>query len=90
MAVDYGLHAMLTKNPSFEVIEEIGDVIRGGIPTIKTLTTYLWMMDDGHRYGVMSEVAEHGGLSIVHAEDDAIANWLTAKYLREGKTHGAS
>ena len=88
MAVDYGLHAMLTKNPSFEVIEEIGDVIRGGIPTIKTLTTYLWMMDDGHRYGVMSEVAEHGGLSIVHAEDDAIANWLTAKYLREGKTHG--
>ena len=89
MAVDYGLHAMLTKNPSFEVIEEIGDVIRGGIPTVKTLTTYLWMMDDGHRYGVMSEVAEHGGLSIVHAEDDAIANWLTAKYLREGKTHGA-
>ena len=37
----------------------------------------------------MSEVAEHGGLSIVHAEDDAIANWLTEKYLREGKTHGA-
>jgi len=25
----------------------------------------------------------------VHAEDDAIANWLTAKYVREGKTHGA-
>ena len=89
MAVDYGLHAMLTGTPTFEVIEEIGDIIRGGIPTVKTLTTYLWMMDDGHRFGVMSEVAEHGGLSIVHAEDDAIANWLTAKYLREGKTHGA-
>lgn len=89
MAVDYGLHAMLTGTPTFEVIEEIGDVIRGGIPTVKTLTTYLWMMDDGHRLGVMSEVAEHGGLSIVHAEDDAIANWLTAKYVREGKTHGA-
>ena len=37
----------------------------------------------------MSEVAEHGGLSIVHAEDDDLANWLTKKYLREGKTHGA-
>ena len=46
------------------------------------------MSDDGHRYGVMSEVAEHGGLSIVHAEDDALANWLTKKYVREGKTHG--
>jgi dihydropyrimidinase len=89
MAVDYGLHAALGGNPPFEVLEEIGDVIRDGIPTIKTLTTYGWMSDDGHRFGIMSEVAEHGGLSVVHAEDDAIANWLTAKYLREGKTHGA-
>ena len=88
MAVDYGLHALLSGNTSFEVMEEIGDVIRGGIPTIKTLTTYAWMSDDGHRYGVMSEVARNGGLSIVHAEDDALANWLTKKYMREGKTHG--
>jgi dihydropyrimidinase len=88
IAVDYGLHALLSGNTSFEVMEEIGDVIRAGIPTIKTLTTYAWMSDDGHRYGVMSEVAEHGGLSIVHAEDDALANWLTKKYIREGRTHG--
>jgi dihydropyrimidinase len=89
MAVDYSFHALIAGNPSFEVIEEIGDVIRDGIPTIKTLTTYGWMSDDGHRFGVMSEVAAQGGLSIVHAEDDDIANWLTRKYLREGKTHGA-
>jgi dihydropyrimidinase len=89
MAVDYGFHAALGGDPPFEVLEEIGDVIRGGLPSIKTLTTYGWMSDDGHRFGIMSEVAEHGGLSVVHAEDDAIARWLTAKYLREGKTHGA-
>jgi dihydropyrimidinase len=89
MAVDYGLHAILAGEISFEVMEEIGDVIRSGIPTIKTMMTYGWMSDDGHRWGVMNEVAEHGGLSVVHAEDDAIANWLTKKYLREGKTHGA-
>lgn len=88
MAVDYGLHAILAGEIPFEVMEEIGDVIRGGIPTIKTLTTYSWASDDGHRFGVMTEVAEHGGLSIVHAEDDALANWLTKKYLRDGKTHG--
>jgi len=89
MAVDYGLHAILCKDISFEVLEEIGDVIRGGIPTIKTFMTYGYMSDDGQRYGAMREVAEHGGMSVVHAEDDAIANWLTAKYVREGKTHGA-
>src|SRR5262249_15542461 len=89
MAVDYSFHALLSANPSFEVLDEIGDVIRSGIPTIKVLTTYGWMSDDGHIWGVFNEVAEHGGLAIVHAEDDAIAAWLTKKYLREGKTHGA-
>ena len=85
MAVDYGLHAILCKDISFEVLEEIGDVIRGGIPTIKTFMTYGYMSDDGQRYGAMIEVAEHGGMSVVHAEDDAIANWLTAKYVRDGQ-----
>lgn len=89
MAVDWSLHPILTKDISFEVIDEIGDVIRGGLPTIKTMTTYAYMCDDGQRYGVMLEVAKHGGMSVVHAEDDAIANWLAAKYIREGKTHGA-
>ena len=89
MAVDFGLHAILTKGFGFDVIEEIGDAIRGGVPTIKTMMTYGWLSDDGQRWGVMSEVAQHGGMSVVHAEDDAIANWLSAKYVREGKTHGA-
>ena len=89
MAVDYSFHALLSANPTFEAIEEIGEVIRGGIPTIKTLTTYGWMSDDGHIWGVLNEVAANGGLAITHAEDDAIANWLLKKLLREGKTHGA-
>jgi dihydropyrimidinase len=90
MAVDYGLHAILTgPDVSFEVMEEIGPVIREGIPTIKTFMTYGWMVDDGYRWGVMNEVAAAGGMSVVHAEDDAIATWLTKRYLREGKTHGA-
>ena len=89
MAVDWGLHAILTGEFSFEHIEEIGDAIAGGIPTVKTMMTYGWMCDDGRRYGTMLETGRHGGMSLVHAEDDAIANWLTAKYVREGKTHGA-
>jgi dihydropyrimidinase len=89
MAVDYSLHAILCKDFSFDVVEEIGQAIRDGIPTIKTMMTYGYMSDDGQRLGVMGEVAAHGGMSVVHAEDDAIANWLTAKYVREGKTHGA-
>jgi dihydropyrimidinase len=47
------------------------------------------MVDDGHRWGVIQAVAEHGGLSVVHAEDESIAQWLTKQHLREGKRHGA-
>lgn len=89
MAPDWGLHVILAGEIPFEVIDEIGDIVRAGVPTIKTMTTYGWMCDDGHRWGVMNAVAEAGGLSVIHAEDEAIANWLTKKYVREGKTHGA-
>ena len=53
------------------------------------MMTYGYMSDDGQRWGAMNAVAANGGMSVVHAEDDAIANWLTAQYVREGKTHGA-
>lgn len=89
MAIDYSVHAILTKDFSYDVVEEIGDAIRSGVPTIKTMMTYGYMTDDGQRWGAMNAVAENGGMSVVHAEDDAIAQWLTNKYIREGKTHGA-
>lgn len=89
MAVDYGLHVILTGEPSFEVLEEIPDLVRMGLPSFKTFTTYRWIMDDGYRFGVMQAVAEAGGMSVIHAEDDALIGWLTKKYQREGKTHGA-
>src|SRR4051812_27461787 len=89
MALDWGLHVILTKDFSFEDIEQIGDVVASGVPTIKTMMTYGWMSDDGRRYDLMCEVGKHRGMSVVHAEDDDIAKWLAAKYVREGKTHGA-
>jgi dihydropyrimidinase len=90
MAVDYGLHALLIGNPPFKVLDEIGSVIEGGIATIKTSSACPpWTSDDGHRLGVMMEVAQHGGLHVLHAEDQAIIDWLTAKYVRERKLHGA-
>jgi dihydropyrimidinase len=89
MAVDYSVHAIMTKGFSYDEVEEIGQAIRDGVPTIKTMMTYGYMSDDGQMYGAMTETAANGGMFVVHAEDDAIANWLTGKYIREGKTHGA-
>ena len=46
-------------------------------------------MDDGYRFGVMQAVAEAGGMNLIHAEDDALIQWLTRKHEHEGKLHGA-
>src|SRR5208282_135965 len=73
IAVDYGLHVIMTKGFSFGDVEEIGDVIRNGVPTVKTMMTYGYISDDGQRWGLMNEVGKQGGMSVVHAEDDAIA-----------------
>ena len=89
MAPDWGLHVILAGEVPFETLEEIPELVRGGVPTVKTMTTYGWMCDDGYRFGVMCAVAEAGGLSVIHAEDDEIARFLTRKFVREGKTHGA-
>lgn len=70
-------------------MDEVADVVKNGIPTIKTFSTYGWMVDDGHRWGLINKVAEAGGMSVIHAEDDSIAAWNTKKYLHERKTHGA-
>ena len=39
-AVDYTLHAMITGNSSFEVLDEIPDAISGGISSFKMFTTF--------------------------------------------------
>ncbi len=89
MAVDYALHLILKGNPSVATIEQLGDAIRSGVPTIKTFTCYEDECDDGHRWGVMVEVAKNRGMSLVHAEDDSLIRWFTEEYRRAGKTHGA-
>jgi dihydropyrimidinase len=90
IAVDYGLHAIVAgPGVAFETVEEIPDVVRAGIPTIKSFMTYGWMVDDGELWSIMNAVAACGGMSVVHAEDDALCRRLTAQYVREGKTDGA-
>jgi dihydropyrimidinase len=39
MAVDYGLHVIMTKGFSYADVAELGDVIRNGVPTVKAMLT---------------------------------------------------
>ena len=86
VAIDYGLHAEVT-DPTPAVIKEVPSLIRSGIPTFKVYTIYEGMMvDDGAIIDLFEQTGKFGGLVIVHAENNFIAQRLKQKYLSQGKT----
>jgi dihydropyrimidinase len=75
--VDYALHAMVTGKTSFEVLDEIPEAISGGVSSFKMFTTFsgasasgALFADDGRIWGLMQQTAKHGGIAMVHCEDD--------------------
>ena len=90
--VDYALHAMITGRPSFDVLEEIPEAISGGVTSFKTFTTFsgdsasgAMFSHDGHIWGVMQQTAKHGGMTMVHCEDDCIIDYCVHNLYREGR-----
>lgn len=90
--VDYALHAMITGKPSFEVLDEIPEAISGGVTSFKAFTTFSGdsasgslYSHDGHIWGLMQQTAKHGGIAMVHCEDDCIIDFCVHKLYREGR-----
>lgn len=92
--VDYALHAMLTGEMTFDVLEQIPEAISGGVTSFKMFSTFSGdsaagaaFTDDGRIWGVMQQTAKHGGLAMVHCEDDCIVDFCVRKLYREGRQH---
>jgi dihydropyrimidinase len=90
--VDYALHAMITGDTTFEVLDEIPHAISGGVSSFKMFTTFSsseatgsLFTDDGRIWGVMQQTAKHGGIAMVHCEDDCIIDYCVHKLYREGR-----
>ncbi|UCF91666.1 MAG: dihydropyrimidinase [Desulfobacterales bacterium] len=86
VVIDYGLHAEIT-DPTPAVMKEVRSIIKAGVPSFKVYTIYEGMMvDDGALLALFEQTSRGGGLVIVHAENNFIADRLRREYLREGKT----
>jgi dihydropyrimidinase len=90
--VDYALHAMITGETTFEVLDEIPEAISGGVSSFKMFTTFsgasasgAMYNDDGRIWGVMQQTAKHGGMAMVHCEDNCIIDHCVHKLYREGR-----
>ena len=74
---DFAFHYILAGQVAPEVIGQIGEAVQEGIASFKIFTTFPGLrVPYGHLWAVFGEVAKHGGIMAVHAEDDDIVTYM--------------
>jgi dihydropyrimidinase len=93
--VDYALHAMVTGRVPQRVMDEIPEAVSGGISSFKLFTTFAGnspsgnlFADDGRIWGVMQAASAHGGMVMVHCEDDCLISLEVERLYAAGEQHG--
>jgi dihydropyrimidinase len=89
---DYALHVMLLGSIDPPVFDQIPDAIAAGYPSFKLFTTDITPSRKGRKvlfgdiWEVLQRTARHGGIAVIHAEDDDIVMHQYDKLIREGRT----
>ncbi len=89
---DWALHVMLQGAVPPEIIAEIPETISAGFPSFKIFMTDVRphakgrMIRLGHLWAIMDAAARHGGVLVIHAEDDDLVMYMYDRLEREGRT----
>ncbi|HMK09868.1 MAG TPA: dihydropyrimidinase [Anaerolineales bacterium] len=86
-AVDFSFHMNITRFDR-QVLDEIGRLPSDGVTTLKVFTAYngRLRLHDGEIFQVMRRGAEHGLLTMIHAENGDVIDVLVAEALAAGHT----
>ncbi|GIX47388.1 MAG: dihydropyrimidinase [Candidatus Tectimicrobiota bacterium] len=86
---DFAFHYILAGAVTPATLGEIGEAVQEGVASFKVYTTFPPLrVPTGHLWAAFAEVAKHGGIMAVHAEDDELVGYLTAQLKREGRDQG--
>lgn len=86
--VDWGVHPVITQ-PTEATLLEIPEVVKAGAPTIKCYMTYRdegLMIEQADLRRILAELRDAGGMLLVHAEDNDLAESGIARCLENGLT----
>ncbi len=89
---DYAFHTMVEGALPPTLFDELAESIQAGHPTVKIFTTDITpsrrgrMVGFGDIWEVFQVLAAHGGLGVIHAEDNDIVMHMYGKLIREGRT----
>lgn len=86
---DFAFHYILAGRVAPETVGQIGEAVQEGVASFKIFTTFTPLrVPYGHLWTVFAEVARHGGIMAVHAEEDDIVTYMTEKLKREERDQG--
>ena len=85
--IDYTFH-LIVSDPTEQVLgQELPALIMDGYTSFKVYMTYeLLKIDDRQMLDVLSVARKHGAMTMVHAENNEVINWLAEKLIDGGNT----
>ena len=96
---DYAFHITLAGALPLRVFEQIPEAIQAGHPSFKVFTTNILpphpkrsgnRLDFGRIGFAMEKVAAHGGLMVVHGEDEDLVQFNYERFREEGRMDGTN
>ncbi|MEI6372181.1 MAG: amidohydrolase family protein [Actinomycetes bacterium] len=89
---DYAMHAIVSGDWPLTTPDEFKDCISGGVVSFKFFTAFKGsptigglMSDDGRIYQAMLATEKHGGITMVHCEDECIIDYNIRKLYADGR-----
>ncbi len=87
--IDFAFHYILAGEVRTDTLGEIREALNEGIGSFKIFTVNNPVrVPNGHLWTVFAEVAKHGGMMAIHAEDEEIVQFMTKKLQDEGRDQG--
>ncbi len=85
--IDYTFHLIIS-DPTEQVLgQELPALIKDGYTSFKVYMTYeLLKIDDGQMLDVLAVARRNGAMTMVHAENNEVINWLASKLMDSGNT----
>jgi dihydropyrimidinase len=86
--IDYSFH-LIVSDPTEEVLrDELPAAFEQGITSFKIFMTYdALIVDDAQMLDILAVARKHGALTMVHAENNAMIQWMSGRL--EAAGHGA-
>lgn len=83
--IDFSYHLILT-DPTPAVLAELPQAFDRGITSFKVFLTYATRVSDAQFLDILTVARAHGGLTMVHAENHDMLNWMATRLVERGHT----